>query len=134
MGVIIGKNIFIYAGSSGTSPIIAAAKSCTISSNCDLIEKASSTQNTSKEYVAGRDEWEVSLDHLVTTGTTQSPVDPFEGLLKVRGTYTLSIVIGGTRKIGTAICQHADSRGSVGSLGTGSIKFKGSGPLTAPST
>ena len=56
MGVIIGKNIFIYAGSSGTSPIIAAAKSCTISSNCDLVEKASSTQNTSKEYVAGRDE------------------------------------------------------------------------------
>lgn len=134
MGVILGKNIFIYAGSSGTSPIIAAAKSCTISSNCDLIEKASSTQNTSKEYVAGRDEWEVSLDHIVTTGTTQNPVDPFEGLLKVRGTYTLSIVIGGIRKIGTAICQHADIRGSVGSLGTGSIKFKGSGPLTAPST
>ena len=111
MGVITGKNILIYAGSIGTSPIIAAAKSCTISSNCDLVEKASSTQNTSKEYVAGRDEWEVSLDHLVTTGTTQNPVDPFEGLLKVRGTYTLSIVIGGVRKIGTAICQHADIRG-----------------------
>ena len=134
MGVILGKNILIYAGNSGTSPVIASAKSCTISSNCDLIEKASSTQNTSKEYVAGRDEWEVSLDHLVTTGTTQNPVDPFEGLLKVRGTYTLSIVIGGVRKIGTAICQHADIRGAVGSLGTGTVKFKGSGPLTAPST
>lgn len=134
MGVITGKNILIYAGSIGTSPIIAAAKSCTISSNCDLVEKASSTQNTSKEYVAGRDEWEVSLDHLVTTGTMQNPVDPFEGLLKVRGTYTLSIVIGGVRKIGTAICQHADIRGEVESLGKGSVKFKGSGPLSAPST
>lgn len=134
MGVITGKNILIYAGSSGTSPIIAAAKSCTISSNCDLVEKASSTQNTSKEYVAGRDEWEVSLDHLVTSGTTQNPVDPFEGLLKVRGTYTLSIVIGGVRKIGTAICQHADIRGEAGSLGKGAVKFKGSGPLSAPST
>lgn len=134
MGVITGKNILIYAGSSGTSPIIAAAKSCTISSNCDLIEKASSTQNTSKEYVAGRDEWDVSLDHLVTTGTTQNPIDPFEGLLKVRGTYTLSIVIGGVRKIGTAICQHADIRGEAGSLGKGSVKLKGSGPLSAPST
>ena len=134
MGVITGKNILIYAGSSGTSPIIAAAKSCTISSNCDLVEKASSTQNTSKEYVAGRDEWEVSLDHLVTTGTMLNPVDPFEGLLKVRGTYTLSIVIGGVRKIGTAICQHADIRGEAGSLGKGSVKFKGSGPLSAPST
>ena len=124
MGVILGKNIFIYEGSSGSTPIIAAAKSCTISSRCDLIEKASSTQNTSKEFIAGRDEWEVSLDHIVTSGA------PFEGLLKVRGTYTLSIVISGVRKTGTAICQQADIRGSVGSLGTGSIKFKGSGALT----
>ena len=82
--------------------------------------------------MAGRDEWEVTLDHLVTTGTVQNPIDPFEGLLKVRGTYTLSIVIGGVRKVGTAICQHSDIRGSVGALGTGSVKFKGSGPLAAP--
>ena len=124
MGVVLGKNIFIYEGSSGSTPIIAAAKSCTISSRCDLIEKASSTQGTSKEFIAGRDEWEVSIDHIVTSGA------PFEGLLKVRGTYTLSIVISGVRKTGTAICQQADIRGSVGSLGTGSIKFKGSGALT----
>ena len=126
MGVVLGKNIFIYAGSTGTSPIIAAAKSCTISSKCDLIEKASATQGTSKEFVAGRDEWDVSLDHLITTSAE------FEGLLKVRGTYTLSIVINGVRKIGTAICQQADIRGAVGSLGTGSVKFKGSGALTDP--
>ena len=124
MAVVLGKNIFIYEGSSGTTPIIAAAKSCTISSHCDLIEKASSTQGTSKEFIAGRDEWEVSIDHLVSPGT------PFEGLLKAGGTYTLSIVINGVRKTGTAICQQADIRGSVGSLGTGSIKFKGSGSLT----
>ena len=126
MAVVLGKNIFIYAGSTGTSPIIAAAKSCTISSKCDLIEKASATQGTSKEFVAGRDEWDVSLDHLITTSAE------FEGLLKVRGTYTLSIVINGVRKIGTAICQQADIRGAVGSLGTGSVKFKGSGALTDP--
>ena len=132
MGVVLGRNIFIYAGNSGTTPIIAAAKSCTISSRCDLIEKASSTQNTSKEFIAGRGEWEISLDHLVTTGTSQNPVNPFEGLLKVRGTYTISVVINGVRKIGTAICQQADIRGSVGSLGTGNVKFKGSGELVSP--
>lgn len=124
MAVVLGKNIFIYAGNSGTSPVIAGAKSCTISGSCDLIEKASATQQTSKEFIPGRDEWEISLDHLITSGA------PFEGLLKVRNTYTLSVVIGGVRKTGTAICQHADIKGSVGSLGTGSVKFKGSGPLT----
>ena len=130
MGVILGKNIFIYSGNSGTSPIIAAAKSCTISSSCDLIEKASSSQGTSKEFIAGREEWEVSLDHLVVASTTSRPNTEFEGILKVRGTYTLSIVINGVRKTGTAICQQADIRGSVGSLGTGSVKFKGTGALT----
>ena len=124
MAVVLGKNIFIYSGSSGTSPIIAAAKSCSISSKCDLLEKASSTQNTSKEYIAGRDEWDISIDHLVTSGA------PFEGLLKVRQTYTISVVIAGVRKFGTAICQQADIQGAVGSLGRGSIRFKGSGPLT----
>ena len=124
MAVVLGKNIFIYSGSSGTSPIIAAAKSCSISSKCDLLEKASATQNTSKEYIAGRDEWDISLDHLVTSGA------PFEGLLKVRQTYTISVVIAGVRKYGTAICQQADIQGAVGSLGRGSVRFKGSGVLT----
>ena len=124
MAVVLGKNIFIYSGSSGTTPIIAAARSCSISSNCDMIEKASSSQGTSKEYIAGRDDWSISLDHLVTTGA------PFDGLLKVRQTYTISVVIAGVRKYGTAICQQADIQGSVGSLGRGSVKFKGSGPLT----
>lgn len=124
MSVVLGKDILIYVGNSGTTPAIASAKSCSISRSCDLIEKASSTQQTSKEYEAGRDEWEVSLDHLVTSGA------PFDGLLKVRGTYTLSIVISGVRKVGTAICQQADVRGAKGSLGIGSVRFKGSGPLT----
>ena len=124
MAVVLGKNIFIYSGSSGTSPIIAAAKSCSISSKCDLLEKASSTQGTSKEYIAGRDEWDISIDHLVTSGA------PFEGLLKVRQTYTISVVIAGVRKFGTAICQQADIQGAVGSIGRGSIRFKGSGVLT----
>ena len=124
MGVVLGRNIYIYSGNSGTSPIIAAARSCSISSKCDPIEKASASQGTSTEYIAGRDEWDVSLDHLITTGA------PFEGLLKVRQTYTISIVINGVRKYGTAICQQSDIQGAVGSLGRGSVRFKGSGPLT----
>ena len=128
MAIVLGKNIFIYAGSRGTTPVIASAKSCSVSRRCDLIEKASSTQQTSKEFVAGRDEWEVGLDHLITTGA------PFEGLLKVGGTYTISIVIGDTRKYGTAICQQADIKGVVGNLGSGVVKFKGSGVLSSGSS
>jgi hypothetical protein len=120
----LGKDVQIYAGSSGTSPLIAMAKTCTISKKCGLIEKASATNATSKEFIADREEWEISLGHLVSSSA------PFEGLLKVRGTYGISVVIGSTRKTGTAICTQAEITGSVGSLATGSIKFKGTGPMT----
>ena len=119
----LGKDVQIYAGSSGTSPLIAMAKTCTISKKCGIIEKASATNATSKEFIADREEWEISLGHLVSSSA------PFEGLLKVRGTYGISVVIGTTRKTGTAICTQAEITGSVGSLATGSIKFKGTGPL-----
>jgi hypothetical protein len=122
--VIKGKNIFIYNGnSSSTTAIIAAAKSCTISKKIDIIERASSTQAVAKEYVTGRYEWEVSLDHLVTNGA------PFQGVLAVGQTYTVSILIGSTRMGGQAICTQADISGAVGGIGKGSVKFKGTGRL-----
>ena len=124
MSVVLGKNLRIYAGTTGTSPLIAMAKNCTVSEKCGVIEKASATNATSKEFIADREEWEISLGHLVSSDA------PFEGLLKVRGTYGISVVIGTTRKTGTAICTQADITGSVGSLATGSVKFKGTGPLT----
>ena len=124
MSVVLGKNLQIYAGTTGTSPLIAMAKNCTVSEKCGVIEKASATNQSSKEFIADREEWEISLGHLVSSSA------PFEGLLKVRGTYGISVVIGTTRKTGTAICTQAEITGSVGSLATGSIKFKGTGPLT----
>ncbi len=123
MAVVLGRNVFIYNGSSGTSPIIAAAKSCTVSKKCDTVEKASSTSATCKEFRAGRSEWEVSMSHLVTTSA------PFDGLLKVGNTYTLSIMIGSTRKTGTAICVSADIGSPVDGLAKGNVKFQGTGPL-----
>jgi len=123
MAVILGKNIFIYNGATGTTKLIAAAKSCTISKKIDLIEKASSTQADAKEFTTGRYEWDVAIDHLVSSGA------PFEGLLAVGQTYTISVVIGETRKTGSVICQQADISGPVGGLGKGNVKFKGTGRL-----
>ena len=90
---------------------------------CETVEKASSTSPTDKVFRAGRSEWEISISHLVVNS------EPFDGLLKVGNTYTLSVVIESTRKTGTAICVAADLGGSVGNLATGSVKFQGSGPL-----
>ena len=128
MAAVLGHNIKIYSGTSGMTPIIAMAKTCVVHKKCDMIEKASATNATSKEFVAGREEWDVSLNHLV------SSTAPVDGLLKVRSTYTLRLVIGSTTLQGTAICEDATITGSDGNLGTGSIKFRGSGPLATPTT
>ena len=126
MSVVLGKNIFIYSGSSWTTPLIAAAKACTISKKIDLFEKSSSTQADAKEFTTGRYEWEISLDHLVSSGA------PFDGLLKVGQEYTISVVIENSRQVGKALCQQADISGPTGGLGKGQVKFKGNGPLAAP--
>ena len=124
MGVVLGKNIHIYAGTTGTSPLIAGARSCTISSKTDLIEKASASNQTSKEFIAGRTEWEISISHLVVSS------NEYQGMLKVGTSFSISVVINGVRKTGTAICNQADIGGAVGNLATGSIHLKGTGPLT----
>ena len=124
MGVVLGRNVYVYAGASGSNPIIAGAKSCTVSRKCDTIEIASATSPTAREYLSGRTEWDVSISHLVATSA------PFEALFKVGVTYTLSLVIAGVRKTGRAICVSAELGGAVGNLATGSAKFKGTGDLS----
>lgn len=124
MSIILGKNIIIFQGASGTTPAVAACKSCTISERCDMIEKASSSQQSAKEYIAGRSEADISMDHLVVSG------NEFQGILMVRQTYTLRMVINGVTKTMTAICTQADISAPVGSLAKGSIKFKVSGSIT----
>ena len=124
MAVVLGKDIRIYAGTSGTTPIIAGARSCTISSKTDLIEKASASNQTSKEFIAGRTEWEIAISHLVMAGSE------FDGLLKNGTTVSISVVINNVRKTGTAICYSDAIGGAVGNIGTGSIRLKGTGPLT----
>lgn len=124
MAVVLGKDIRIYAGTSGTTPIIAGARSCTISSKTDLIEIASASNPTSKEFIAGRTEWEIAISHLVMAGSE------FEGMLKNGTTVSISVVINNVRKTGTAICYSDDIGGTLGNIGTGSIRLKGTGPLT----
>lgn len=122
MGVILGRNVFIYSGASGTSPVIAAAKSCTININYELIEKASSSQQKAREYVYGRYEWDLTVDHLVVSSKE------FQGLSLAGGTRLLiSVVINGVRKKGYVLCPKAGLSAPVSGLATGSVTFKGDG-------
>ena len=124
MSVILGRNVFIYSCASGTTPVIAAAKSCTINIKYDLIEKASSTQGTAKEYTYGRYEWDLTVDHLVVSSSE------FEGLsLAGDARLLISVVINNVRKKGYVLCPQAGLSAPVSGLATGSVTFKGDGPF-----
>jgi hypothetical protein len=88
------------------------------------MEVASASNQTSKQFLAGRTEWEISISHLVVSS------NEYQGMLKVGTSFTISVVINGVRKTGTAICNQADIGGSVSNLATGSIHLKGSGALS----
>ena len=124
MSVILGRNVFIYSDGSGTTPVIAAAKSCTINIKYYLIEKASSTQGTAKEYTYGRYEWDLTVDHLVVSA------NEFQGLeLAGHERLLISVVVNGVRKKGYVLCPQAGLSAPVSGLATGSVTFKGDGPF-----
>lgn len=124
MSVILGRNVFIYRDASGTTPVIAAAKSCTINIKYDLIEKASSTQGMAKEYTYGRYEWDLTVDHLVVSA------NEFQGLSLAGGARLLiSVVVNNVRKKGYVLVPQAGLSAPVSGLATGSVTFKGDGPF-----
>ena len=124
MSVILGRNVFIYSGASGTDPVIAVAKSCTINIKYDLIEKASSSQQNAKEYIYGRYEWDLTVDHLVVSS------NEFQGLSLAGGQRLLiSVVVNNVRKKGYVLCPQAGLSAPVNGLATGSVTFKGDGPF-----
>ena len=123
--VIHGKDIRIY-NSGGSAALLAGAKSCTIHKQCDVIEKASSSNATEKEFIAGRTSWTVDLSHLIISGTESIPLVGTE--------YGITVMVNGSQSMsGTVICTLADIQATAGNLATGSIKMQGTGPLAAVS-
>ena len=111
---------------------IAAVKSHDIQNQCDVIEKASATQQTFKEYIAGREEWGVNVSYLVLQDANSN----IEDLLKVRQTYRICIKgrTGTYALYGDAICTQCKQSYQNGNLSVGSYAFKGTGALMNTNT
>ena len=124
MGIIHGKDINIL--NSGSTALIACAKSCTINRRCESLEVASATDGKSKHYIAGRKEWSVDLAYFVSTdGVT----------LEEGGTYSIQVAIGsGVTWSGDVLCTDCQITASTGNLSQGSIKLLGNGPLNTSGT
>ena len=127
-----GNSIIIGTMDGSTFTPIAAVKSHDIQNQCDVIEKASATQQTFKEYIAGREEWGVNVSYLVLQDANSN----IEDLLKVRQTYRICIKgrTGTYALYGDAICTQCKQSYQNGNLSVGSYAFKGTGALTNTNT
>ena len=122
-----GKDIKVIIAQDGTALASTRIKSDDIKNKCDVIEKASATQQSWKEYIAGRSEWSVNVAYLVLASTQ------VRNLLLVRQTFDLTMTADdGTDTetlTGKAILTAADIKANSGSLAQGTFAFQGTGPL-----
>ena len=123
--MVTGRTIVIYQESTQ----IAAIRSNSIGNECDMLEKASPSSGTWREYEPGRQGWTIQI------GTLMPLVSNIKDVLKVRQSYTIAVKTqdGTSLLTGTAICKSARIDSNIENLCTGSFVFQGSGPLTDPS-
>ena len=119
---MLGKDLLI-CNSSGTA-LIAAARSCEVAMECEMIETASPTSGTARTYIAGRTGWSITVGYLTTAPTTDIALvggSPVTVQVKIRG---------GAAVQGSALFKTCRISGTVGNLAQGSFVLQGTGPLS----
>ena len=121
MAVILGNDLIVEQG--GTA--IAGAKSCRISVEADTIPVSSSTDGDWTHRVAGRKDWSVSVDYLVTSA-------PINLHSLVGTTVTVKWYKRGTntKEGGSAILKRVEITAQRGALAKGAFVFEGAGAIS----
>lgn len=98
-----------------------------IQTSCDMIEKASASQQDWKEYVAGRNSWTLTVNYLVLASAQVAD------LLYVGQTFDITMKSGNSELLtGSAIITGVKNTATVGNLAQGGFTLQGSGALSIP--
>jgi predicted secreted protein len=130
MAVVKGNNIFVFWNDGGSQQLIGGTRSNEISSQADSIEIASATQQDWEEFIAGRRSWGFTGSFLLLSENRMAD------LLKAGNFFTIQIkgTNAGVILEGTAMLESERYTVTENTLANGSLSFKGSGPLTIPSS
>jgi predicted secreted protein len=115
----------------GNTPI-AAVKSQDIITNADTIETASATQPTWREFIAGRKDWQLTVNYLLLAqsalGVNGSGI---EDILQVGNTFQFVFCDdeGSEAFSGKAILTQCKITDTIQTLAKGSFSFRGKGAL-----
>ena len=120
-----GKDIIVIISSGQAAMFATAIKSDDIQTRVDAIEKASSTQQEWREYIAGRKEWTFTVNFLV-----KLPIK-LRNVLEVGKKFdiTLRHISENVTLTGQALLTDCKQTHTVNSLCQGSFTFRGNGPL-----
>ena len=124
MAVIHGRKLIIKVN--GTA--IAGARSCDINISCEEIEIASATQSKWREFLAGREEWSLTCNHLLPASGT--PLRSSKEMVNTTVTIRMESGLSGDVLTGQAIVRSWRTTGTLGNLAQGTFSFRGSGPLS----
>lgn len=122
-----GKDITVILSRNNTALANTRIRSNEIQTSCDMIEKASASQQDWKEYVAGRNSWTLTVNYLVLASAQVAD------LLYVGQTFDITMKSGNSELLtGSAIITGVKNTSTVGNLAQGGFTLQGSGALSIP--
>lgn len=123
-----GKDITLILSQNGTALASTRIRTNDIQTKADTIERSSATQQTWREYIAGRKEWNLTVGYLVLASTQ------VKDLLMVGQTFDVTMTatngVSSDSITGQAILEQVKQTGNISNLAQGSFSFRGTGPLT----
>lgn len=132
--MITGGDIIIYKWTGSAWEAIAKTRSDELQSQCELLEKASATQQTWKEYDPGRAEWGLNVGWLITQASDINKLLEVRTRIKIHVGASGGYSGGAGGVTGFAIVQQCKLTLNQGHLATGSFVAKGDGPLELATT
>ena len=122
-----GHDVLICVGTTaGTLEEVAAQRDCSLSINNQLIEKASGTDGTVREYLAGLYGWTMQVSGLYELGAHASLV----GHLLAGTLLYVGFMLGDEQLTGTAYIESMEVGGPLRGKTTYNVTLRGSGALT----
>lgn len=126
-----GKDLIVILSVGGTAVASTAIRSHDIQTDAEVIEKASATQQTWKEYICGRLGWSLTVNYFVLTSAS------VKDLLYAGQTFSITVKKNGDDSntlTGSAIMKSVKHTATVGTLAQGSFSLIGTGALTGSSS
>lgn len=123
---INGHDVLIAVGATAnTLETVAASRDCSLNINSEMVEVASGTDGTVREYLAGRYDWTMQVEGLYTVGCHLSIVGWF-----LAGTLLhVAFQVGEETLTGKAYVESVDVNGPLRGKVTYNVSLRGTGAL-----